>query len=90
MLEAIFRKYVPADIQKKKVGKTLQTAIESGNYSALDVPTLIYLMRNWTVHGAMMDGAFGGIARFEGYIDSLLQALALVHVGASKALLAKL
>jgi len=89
-LEAIFSKYTPADAQATSNGKTIRTAIATRNLANLDLPLLIYLMRNWTVHGNMIDGAFGSMPRFRTYIDTVLIALSEIHAGASQALLGKL
>lgn len=74
VLEGIMHKYIPAEALNYKNGVLIRSALSSGNLTTLDLPTLIYLMRNWIVHGAMMDGAFGGIVRFESYIEKIGRA----------------
>jgi hypothetical protein len=90
ILTAIVKKYIPPDAMSFTAGRLIQGALTTGNLSVLDLPTLIYLMRNWVIHGNLMDGAFGGIASFESYIDLILKALTEIHVGVSEALLKKL
>jgi hypothetical protein len=89
-LESIFLKYTTPEIRRRKTGKLIQSAISTGNLSALNLPILIYQMRNWSVHGALLDSAFRNEARFKAYIDTVLAALSDVHANISQVFLQKL
>lgn len=88
-LQALHEKYTPSHVQAKANGKKIQAAIASGNLTPLDLPTLIYVMRNWSVHGGLLDSSFRSVKRFRLYIDTILEALSEVHVGVSAVLLAR-
>lgn len=87
ILEVIYFKYtVPAE-QSRGLGKKLLQAATTGNYSALDLPTLIYATRNWNIHGVLLSSSFRGTRKkFNLWIDTINVALARVLDGASKAL----
>lgn len=89
-LQALHEKYTPAHVQAMANGKKIQSAISSGNMTPLDLPTLIYLMRNWGVHGGLIDSSFRSVNRFRLYIDTILEALSEIHLGTSAVLLAKI
>jgi len=86
-LQAVNIKYVPPTAKKKGTGKIVDQAALSGNLSALDVPTLLYAFRNWSVHGNALDGSFGGRAKFNLFLDTLNETLADVHLNLAAALL---
>jgi hypothetical protein len=86
-LESIFFKYTTLEIQQKSAGEKIRAAIASGNMTALDLPVLIYQMRNWSVHGGLLDSSFKNEARFRAYIDTVLGALSEVHANISQVLL---
>jgi hypothetical protein len=89
-LHALFHKYTPPEVQKMKTGKAIQEALDTGNLTSLDLPTLIYLMRNWSVHGGVIDSSFRSEKRFRSYIDIILESLTEIHLGTASALLARL
>jgi hypothetical protein len=89
-LESIFLKYTTPEIQQRATGKKIKAAISTNNIAALDLPNLIYLMRNWSVHGALLDSSFRSEVRFKAYFDTLLAVLSEVHANISQALLQKL
>lgn len=89
-LQAIYEKYTPAHVQAMTNGRKIRSAISTGNMAALDLPTLIYLMRNWGVHGGLIDSSFRSVKRFRVYIDTILEALSEIHLGASANLLTKI
>lgn len=88
-LQVLHEKYTPAHVQVMANGRKVQSAISTGNMAPLDLPTLIYLMRNWGVHGGLIDSSFRSVNRFRLYIDTVLEALSEIHLGASTVLLAK-
>jgi hypothetical protein len=86
-LQAINIKYIPPSARKKGIGKRIDEAANSGNFSALDLPTLLYAFRNWSVHGNPLDGGFGGRAKFNLFLDTLNETLAEVHLKMASVLL---
>jgi hypothetical protein len=79
-LRVIQLKYTPLQYQSYATGKVVAKVLSSGNYSALDVPTLIYLMRNWSVHGGIIGSSFRSVPRFKQYLETVSDALATIHV----------
>jgi hypothetical protein len=88
-LQVLHEKFTPQPYRNKGVGKSIQDAITSGNYSLLDLATIIYAMRNWSVHGGLIGSSFRSVPRFNLFIGTILAAIADVHAGVSSALLAK-
>jgi len=88
-LQVLHEKFTPGPYRNKGVGKTIQDAIISGNYSVLDLATIVYAMRNWTVHGSLLGSSFRSVPRFNLFIETVLEAVADVHAGVSSALLAR-
>jgi hypothetical protein len=86
-LRAINIKYIPPSARKKGIGKRIDDAASSGNLSALDIPTLLYAFRNWSVHGNALDGSFGGREKFNLFLNTLNETLADVHLNMALALL---
>jgi hypothetical protein len=80
-LFAINAKYVPLDAQTRGTGKLVAHAAISGHLATLDLPTLVYSFRNWSVHGNSIAGSFGSIPRFSAYASTLVETLADVHNG---------
>lgn len=89
-LQVLHEKFTPQPYRNKGIGKKIQTAIASGNYSGLDLATIVYAMRNWSVHGGLIGSSFRSVPRFNAFIGNILAATADVHVGVSKELLAKI
>jgi hypothetical protein len=79
VLEVLHKKYTPVKYQGMSVGLEIARAITSGNYSRLDIPTLIYTMRNWSVHGVVIGSSFRSVPGFRTYIQNISEALAMVH-----------
>jgi hypothetical protein len=77
-LEAIYLKYLPNGI-KGSAAKDIKLAVESGSANSLEMPTLIYAFRNWSVHGNTMHGCFGSHPRFLRYASLLQETLAELH-----------
>jgi hypothetical protein len=87
ILEVIYRKYTVASEQNRGLGKKVLQVITTGNYTALDLPTLIYATRNWNIHGVLLSSSFRGTRKkFNLWIDSINGALATVLEGAALAL----
>jgi len=84
-LEAIYLKYLPNNI-KGRTAKLVQKAVEAGNANSLDMPTLLYVFRNWSVHGNTLHGCFGSHPGFLEYVSLLQETLADVHYGTAKKL----
>jgi hypothetical protein len=83
VLKALHFKYTPMQYQNMATGKKVAAAIGSGNLAALDIPTLMYLMRNWSVHGGIVSSNFRSVSGFDRYISTMNEALALVHLNLS-------
>jgi hypothetical protein len=84
-LEAIYEKYLPKDIPRNPA-KLVQQAVQAGNANSLDMPTLLYQFRNWSVHGNTLHGCFGTHSRFLEYASLLQETLADVHYGTARKL----
>lgn len=85
-LAAISLKYLP-DTAKGAPAKAIERAVNSGNSRTLDIPTLIYSFRNWSVHGNTLDGCFGSRPGFLRYVTLLEELLAEVHLCTAQTLL---
>jgi hypothetical protein len=85
-LHALHYKYTPVDTQSRGACRKVEEALNTSNFAMLDLPILIYLMRNWSVHGALIDSSFRSVARFKTYIDTVFEALSEIHFGISKEL----
>jgi len=77
-LEAIYLKYLPNNI-RGRTARAMQQAVEAGNANSLDMPTLLYGFRNWSVHGNTLHGCFGSHPGFLKYASLLQETLADVH-----------
>lgn len=89
ILQVLHEKYTPIQYQTMATGKLIAAAIRTGNYSALDMPLLIYLMRNWSVHGGLLGSNFRSVPRFDLYIKTVSDALSEVHAGLSADILVR-
>lgn len=89
-LQVLHEKFTPYPYRNKGVGKTIQSAVTTGNYTILDLATIVYAMRNWSVHGGLIGSSFRSVPRFNSFIGTVNAAVADVHVGISNALLAKI
>lgn len=78
-LYAIESKYLQHAANKGRTASYVSTAARSGNVTALNLPTLIYAFRNWSVHGAAIDGSFGTRPGFVRYVEILQDVMADVH-----------
>ncbi|MCL1495618.1 MAG: hypothetical protein M1G31_33460 [Pseudanabaena sp. Salubria-1] len=79
-LEAICLKYLPSN-PHGVTAKSIKQAVTAGNANSLDMPTLLYGFRNWSVHGNTLHGCFGSHPRFYEYVSLLQETLADVHYG---------
>ena len=86
-LHAINAKYVPLGARIKGTGKKISEAASNGNLGVLDLPTLLYAFRNWSVHGSALDGSFGGRPKFNAFLKILNDSLAEVHLNTASFLL---
>jgi hypothetical protein len=77
-LQAIHVKYLPSDI-RGKTAEAIRDAADAGSANSLDMPTLLYAFRNWSVHGNTLHGCFGSHSRFYKYSCLLQETLADVH-----------
>lgn len=77
-LEAIHRKYLPDNI-RGRTARAMEQAVKAGNANSLDMPTLLYGFRNWSVHGNTLHGCFGSHPGFLEYASLLQETLADVH-----------
>jgi hypothetical protein len=62
-LQAICLKYLPSNI-RGRTARAMQQAVQAGNANSLDMPTLLYGFRNWSVHGNTLQVALGVIPDF--------------------------
>lgn len=88
-LQVLHEKFTPAPYRNIGVGRKIQTTITTGNYSALDLATIVYAMRNWSVHGGLIGSSFRSVPRFNKFIEVVLAAISDVHLGVSSELLKK-
>jgi hypothetical protein len=79
VLEVLHKKYTPVQYQSMSTGTKITHAIATGNYTPLDIPTLIYTMRNWSVHGVIIGSSFRSVPGFKAYIENISEALATIH-----------
>jgi hypothetical protein len=87
IIQVLHEKYTPIHYQKMATGRLIASAVKTGNYSALDMPLLIYLMRNWSVHGGLLGSSFRSVPRFDLYINTVSDVLSEIHLGLSAELL---
>ena len=85
-LRAIHLKYVPAGTHHGACAAALASAANSGSAAALDLPTMLYGFRNWSVHGNALDGCFGSHPRYVRYVQLLTTVLAEVHLNTAQVL----
>lgn len=78
-LQVIHEKYTPASYQNKGIGRKLQESIQNGNADNLDLPTIIYAMRNWSLHGSILGSSFRSTSRFAAFLDTINDALSEIH-----------
>ena len=79
MLEIIFYKYIVPDQRDKGVGLTIGSAITSTPAATLEIPTIIYAARNWSVHGVLLSSSFrGSRQKYVTFIESLMFVLSEV------------
>ena len=77
-LQAIYLKYLPNNI-RGRTARAMQQAVQAGSANSLDMPTLLYGFRNWSVHGNALHGCFGSHPGFHEYACLLQETLADVH-----------
>lgn len=77
-LQAIYLKYLPNNI-RGRTASAVQQSVQAGNANSLDMPTLLYVFRNWSVHGNTLHGCFGSHPGFYEYTSLLQETLADIH-----------
>jgi len=79
-LQAIYLKYLPIPNGRKgRTARDIEQAVQSGSANSLDMSTLLYAFRNWSVHGNTMHGCFGSHPRFIEYTSLIQETLAELH-----------
>lgn len=86
-LEVINVKCTSDEQRKRGISKQINEAIIQNDFGSLDLSTLLYAFRNWTVHGNVFDGSFGNKAHFLDFIIQLNLASAEIHLGISEKLI---
>ncbi len=87
VLEVIYFKHTLAKERSRGLGLKLMRAFSTGNFTDLDLPTLIYATRNWNIHGVLLSSSFRGTRKkFNFWIDTINLALARTLKGAGNAL----
>lgn len=89
-LDVLFYKYTPLQLRNHTSNKIVAQTLATGSFVDLDMPVLIYLMRNWSVHGGLIDSSFRNESRFMGYISTIHYALAKTHFEFANFLITKL
>jgi hypothetical protein len=84
-LEAIYQKYWTSNMHGR-TARNIEQAAQVGNANSLDMPTLVYGFRNWSVHGSTLHGCFGSHPRFYEYVCLLQETLADVHYDTARKL----
>lgn len=86
-VQVLHEKYTPVAYQSMSIGKQMQRAIVNQSTTQLDLATLIYAMRNWSVHGSLVGSSFRSVPGFNRFINTIVEAISEVHLGVSKELL---
>jgi hypothetical protein len=86
----VHEKYTPVSYQSKGIGRKLQASIQNGNADNLDLPTIIYAMRNWSLHGSLLGSSFRSASRFSAFLGTINEALSEIHALAANELSTKL
>jgi hypothetical protein len=89
-LTALHEKYLSIGPPRGKTAKAIAAAAKAGQASTLDLPTLLYSFRNWSVHGNALDGSFGSRPGFQKYVALLHETLAHVHLNTGTVISSKL
>lgn len=81
VIDLIYYKYTPSGYKSKgpAARAIADVALGSKSVTSLDLPTLIYATRNWTIHGSLLDSSFRGAPQqYQLYITTITKSLALV------------
>lgn len=85
IINVVYQKYTDPSQHKRANYKTVKAAIDADQPGLIDLSLIIYLTRNWTLHGSLLNSGFRGPKeKFELYIDTVNQALADILLGAAK------
>ncbi len=83
-ITAIQHKYLKNGTRLPPTARAIANAAATGRTTTLDLPTIIYAFRNWSVHGNALDGSFGSRPRFLTFVMSILEVLGEVHLNTSR------
>jgi hypothetical protein len=89
VIDLIYHKYTPDSYKGKgKSARTIEAVVLHGQpLTSLDLSTIIYSTRNWTVRGSLVDSSFRGAPQqYHLYITTVTKALAAVIGGYAHAL----
>jgi hypothetical protein len=89
LIDLIYYKYTPDSYKGRgPTGKAIEDVVVQGKpVSSLDLPTLMYATRNWTVHGSLVDSSFRGAPQqYQLYITTITKAVAITLGGYAVAL----
>lgn len=81
IIDLIYHKYTPDPYKAKGDAGRLVRDIVTGSQpiTSLELPSIIYLTRNWTLHGALLNSSFRGSPKqFQRYITTITEVMALV------------
>jgi len=90
VLDIIYFKYTPTGYRARgQAARAIQAATcGARTVASLDLPVLLYSVRNWILHGALADTSFrGSPAEFQHFASSATKALSVVIEGAARRLL---
>jgi hypothetical protein len=90
VLQVMHEKYTPIQYRGLATGKLVHQVVQTGNYSLLDLPTILYLTRNWSVHGGIISTSFRSVPGFSSYMETACLALSVCHTHVSAELLRRL
>ena len=81
VIDLIYHKYTPSTYRSKgdSARAIEDVVVGSKAITSLDLPTLIYATRNWTIHGSLLDSSFRGAPKqYQLYVPTITRSLAHV------------
>jgi hypothetical protein len=86
ILNVIYSKYSDQSMHRKVNYKRIDQVIRgTAPITSLDLPFIIYMTRNWCIHGALLNTGFRGPpAKFLSYISNVNSALGKVLLGGAQ------
>lgn len=88
--QVVHEKYTPVSYRNRGIGIKLQLSIQNGNANNLNLPDIIYALRNWSLHGSLLGSSFRSTSRFTTFIDTVNDALSEIHERAAAELFVRL